>query len=73
MGGSASAVAPKVCTIPPKEEKVDTSSAEVSMVQALLVRPGSKTSDDNIADDNPDRLNFDAAESEIVCRMSSRL
>jgi hypothetical protein len=28
---------------------------------------------DNLIDDDPNLLNFDAAESEIVCRMSSRL
>jgi hypothetical protein len=62
-----------VCTTPPKEDKVGTSSMEAPMAHALVVRPGSKVPDDNLADDNPDLLNFDAAESEIVCRTSSRL
>jgi hypothetical protein len=29
--------------------------------------------DDNLADNDPDLLNFTVAESEIICRMSSRL
>jgi hypothetical protein len=29
--------------------------------------------DDNLADDDPNILNFDTIESEIVCRMSSLL
>jgi hypothetical protein len=62
-----------VRTTPPKEDKVDTSLAEVPTTQALEVRPGSKAPDDNLADNDPDLLNFYAAESEIACQMSSRL
>jgi hypothetical protein len=61
------------CTTPPMEDKVDTSSAEAPMVQALVTRPKSEAPDDNLADDDPDLLNFDTVESEIVCRMSPRL
>jgi hypothetical protein len=43
------------------------------MVLALVARPGSKTLDDNLADDDSDLLNFATMEFEIVCRMSSRL
>jgi hypothetical protein len=43
------------------------------MAQALVAQVGSKVPDDNLADDYPDLLNFDAAESEIICRKSSRL
>jgi hypothetical protein len=43
------------------------------MVQALASRPGSKASDDNLGDDDPDLLSFGATECEIVCRISSRL
>jgi hypothetical protein len=52
---------------------VDTSSAEAPTAQALVARPGSKTLDNNPADDDPDLLNFTAVESGIACRMSSRL
>jgi hypothetical protein len=62
-----------VCTTQPKVDKVGTSSAEVPMAMALVARPGSKTSDDNLADNNPSFLNFVAVESEIVCRTSYRL
>jgi hypothetical protein len=72
-GGSGLAVAPMVRTTPPKEDKEGTSSAEVPTAQALVARPKSKASHDNLADDNPDLLNFDVAESEIICQMSSRL
>jgi hypothetical protein len=54
-------------TTPPKKNKVDTSLAEAPMAQALVARPGSKALDDNLADDDPNLLNFSAAESEIVC------
>jgi hypothetical protein len=37
----------------------------------LVVQPGSKASNDNLTDDDPDLPNFDAMESKIVCRMSS--
>jgi hypothetical protein len=52
---------------------VDTSSAEAPTAQALAGRPGSKASDDNLANNYPDLLNFDVAESKIVCWMSSQL
>jgi hypothetical protein len=73
LGGSASEAEPKVRTTPPKEDKVDTSSVEVPIIQALVAQPGSKTSDDNLADDDPDLLNFVAMGSEIICQMSSWL
>jgi hypothetical protein len=60
-------------TTPPKEDKVDTLSVEAPMAQALVTRLRSKALNDNLADDDPNLLNFDATESEIVCRMSSRL
>jgi hypothetical protein len=53
-------------TTPPKKNKVDTSLAEAPKAQALVARPGSKALDDNLADDDPNLLNFSAAESEIV-------
>jgi hypothetical protein len=62
-----------VGTTLPKEDKVDTSSTEVPMVHALATRPGSKASNDKLIDDDPDLLNLDAVESELVCWMSSRL
>jgi hypothetical protein len=62
-----------VRTTLPKTDKAGTSSVEVPTAQALVARLGSKTSDDNLADDDPDLLNFAAAESEIVCWMSSML
>jgi hypothetical protein len=62
-----------VCTTPPKEDKVGTSSVEAPMAQALVARPGSKVPNDTLADDNPKLLKLGAAESEIICRMSSRL
>jgi hypothetical protein len=64
---------PMVCTIPRKEDKVDTPSAEVLMTQTLVARPESKALDDNLVDNDPDLLNFDAVEPEIICRTSSRL
>jgi hypothetical protein len=36
LGGSALVAMPMVRTTPPKEDKVDTSSVEVSMAQALV-------------------------------------
>jgi hypothetical protein len=62
-----------VCTTPPKEDKVDTSSAEAPMAQTLVVRLGSKALDDNLVDDDLNLLNFITVESEIVCQMSFRL
>jgi uncharacterized protein (DUF433 family) len=52
---------------------VDTSLMEAPTAQVLVARSRSKASDDNLADDYPNFLNFDAVESEIVCQMSSRL
>jgi hypothetical protein len=43
------------------------------MAQALVARPGSKASDDNLGDDDPDLLNPIMVESETVCRSSSQL
>jgi hypothetical protein len=62
-----------VRTTPPKEDKVDTSSMEVCTAQTLVTRPGSKASDDNLADDDPELLALIVAESEIVCEMRSWL
>jgi hypothetical protein len=73
LGESASAVASMVCTTPPKEDKVGTSSVKAPTVQALVAQPGSKALDDNVADNDSDPLNFDVAESVIVCRTSPRL
>jgi hypothetical protein len=55
-----------VRTTPPKEKKVPTT-------QALVAQPGSKVPNDNLTDDGPKLLNFDAAESEIICQTISRL
>jgi hypothetical protein len=52
---------------------VGTSSVKAFMTQSLVARPGSKVPNDNLVDDDPDLLNFDVAESAIVCRMSCRL
>jgi hypothetical protein len=60
-------------TTPPMEDKVVTSMAEAPMAQALVARLGSKALNDNFADDDPDLLNFDVVDSEIICWMSSRL
>jgi hypothetical protein len=57
----------------PKVDKAGTSSTEVPMAQALVAQLGSKVTDDNLVDDNPDLLNFATRESEIICQMSSRL
>jgi hypothetical protein len=62
-----------VRTTPPKDDKVCTSSLKAPIAQALVARSGNKVQDDNLAHDDPDLLNFDAVESEIVCRMSSYL
>jgi hypothetical protein len=43
------------------------------MVQALVARLGSKVPNDDLIDDDPGLLDFTAVESEIICRMSSRL
>jgi hypothetical protein len=60
-------------TIPPKEDNAGTSTTKAPMSQALVARLGSKVSDDTLADDDLDLLNFDEAESEITCRTTSRL
>jgi hypothetical protein len=73
LGGSALVVEPMVCTTLPKVDKAGISSAEVPTAHTLVARPRSKTPDDNLADDDPDLLNFTAVESEIVCQTSSRL
>jgi hypothetical protein len=54
-------------------DKAGTSSAEVPTAQALAARSGSKAPDDNLADDDPDLLNFTVVESKIVCQMRFRL
>jgi hypothetical protein len=41
-----------VHTTPPKEDKVDTSSVEAPIAQALQARLGSKASDDSLADND---------------------
>jgi hypothetical protein len=60
-----------VHTTPPKEDKAGTSSVEAPTTQALVTRSGNKASDDNLAYNDPDLLNFDAAEFKIVCQTSS--
>jgi hypothetical protein len=62
-----------VYTTLPKEDKVDTSSTEAPTTQILVARSESKASDDNPSDDDPDLLNFDMAESKIVCQTSTQL
>jgi hypothetical protein len=62
-----------VRTTPPKVDKVDTSSAEAPMAQALVALPGSKALDDNSVDDDADLLNFTAVVSWNACRMTSQL
>jgi hypothetical protein len=61
--GSALVVELTVGTTPPKEDKVDTSSVEAPMAQALVARLGSKAPDDNLRDDELDLLNFTMVES----------
>jgi hypothetical protein len=63
MGGSALAVESMDRTTPPMVDKVDTSSTEAPMAQALVARSGSKTLYDASVDDDPDLLNFVAAVS----------
>jgi hypothetical protein len=62
-----------VCTTLPKVDKAGASSTEVPTAQALVARLRNKASDDNLADDDFGLLNFTTVDSEIVCRMSSRL
>jgi hypothetical protein len=73
LTGSALAVAPMDHTTPPKEDKVDTLSAEVPMAQALVAQPESKAQDDNLGDADPDLQNFVAVGSKIARRMNSLL
>jgi hypothetical protein len=61
-----------VCTTPPKEDKADTSLTKAPTGQALVARSRSKAPDDNLANDDPDLLNFDVVESKIICQTSSR-
>jgi hypothetical protein len=63
----------KVHTTMPKVDKVDTSSTEAPMAQALVARLGSKAPDDNPIDDDSILLNFTVVESWTACRMISRL
>jgi hypothetical protein len=60
-------------TIPPKEDKVGTSSTEAPMSQALVARPESEAPDDNLGGDAPVLLNATIVASEIACWMSSQL
>jgi hypothetical protein len=68
----ASAAEPMVHSTLPKVDKAGTLSVDVPTAQALVARPGSKAPDGNLANDDPGLLNFAAAESEIICRMSFR-
>jgi hypothetical protein len=56
-----------------KVDKADTSSAEAPMTRALVAQPGSKASNDNLTDDDPDLLHFDVVESGITFWTSSLL
>jgi hypothetical protein len=49
-----------VRTTPPKEDNVGTSSPEAPTAHPLVAQSGSKAPDNNLADDDPDLLNFDA-------------
>jgi hypothetical protein len=62
-----------VRTTLPKGDNMGTSSVEPPMAWTLVAQPGSKALDDNLAGNDPDFLNFEMAESEAVCRMSSQL
>jgi hypothetical protein len=62
-----------VRTTPPKEDKVDTSLVEAPMAQVLVAQLGSNAPNNNLADDDPNLLNFVMAESEIICETSSQL
>jgi hypothetical protein len=70
---SASATKPTICTTLPKVDKTNTSLVVAPTAQTLVVRSGSKVSDDNLANDDPDLLNFVMVESGIACWMSSLL
>jgi hypothetical protein len=52
---------------------VGTSLAEAPAPQALVARPESEASDDNLGGDDPDLVNFAGVGFEIACRMSSGL
>jgi hypothetical protein len=54
-------------TTPPKVNKVDTSSTQTPMAQALVARSRNKASDDSHVDDDPILVNFVAAVSWIGC------
>jgi hypothetical protein len=54
-------------TTPPKVHKVDTSSAEAPMPQALVAQSRSNALDDIPVDDDPDLLNFIAVVPWIGC------
>jgi hypothetical protein len=73
LNGRASAAEPMVHSTLPNVDEVGTLSVDVPTAQALVARPGSKASDGNLSNDDPGLLNFTAAESEIICQMSSRL
>jgi hypothetical protein len=45
------------CTTPPKEDKVGPSSLEAPIAQALVGRPESEASDDNLGGEALDLLN----------------
>jgi hypothetical protein len=62
-----------VCITLPKVDKIGTPLGEVPTAQALVARLGSKASDDDLVDDDPDLLNFTTVESKIICQMSSRM
>jgi hypothetical protein len=68
-GGSALVAEPMFCTTLPKADEADTSSAKAPMTQALLAHLGSKVTDDNPANDDPNLLNFIAVMSWIACWM----
>jgi hypothetical protein len=48
-------------TTPPKVNKVDTSSTQTPMAQALVAQSRNKASDDSHVDDDPILVNFVAA------------
>jgi hypothetical protein len=70
LSESASVVVSMACTTLPKEDKAGTSSVEASMVEALVDRSRSKTSNDAPVDDNSELLNFVTVVSWIGCWMS---
>jgi hypothetical protein len=60
-------VAPMDHTTPPKEDKVETSSAEAPTAQALVARSKSEAPDDNLGGDAPVLLNVAVVGSKITC------